>query len=223
MMALATAAIGLGASTAANATIIASCSSGASCLNGGTNVNLTTASDVPIGYGTIGIGGSEVDFTSSQGNINLDATGQATITTAVPGAPGLTSLQFELPTSSFSGAIFDLQKGDTSPIWLILTAADPTQSQTIRLDTVTGSNWFYIVADPGVTFTRAVFTTIQDPNCVSNCAAAGAFDSFKQLRIFEGAGATALPEPTTWGLMLLGFGGIGMAMRRRRMPLAQLA
>lgn len=34
----------------------------------------------------------------------------------------------------------------------------------------------------------------------------------------------AVPEPATWALMLLGFGGIGMAMRRRRQPtLAQVA
>lgn len=34
----------------------------------------------------------------------------------------------------------------------------------------------------------------------------------------------AVPEPATWGLMLLGFAGIGMAMRRRREGrLAQLA
>lgn len=34
----------------------------------------------------------------------------------------------------------------------------------------------------------------------------------------------AVPEPATWALMLLGFGGIGFAMRRRRQPaLAQLA
>ena len=26
----------------------------------------------------------------------------------------------------------------------------------------------------------------------------------------------AVPEPATWAMMLLGFGGIGMAMRRRR-------
>lgn len=34
-----------------------------------------------------------------------------------------------------------------------------------------------------------------------------------------------VPEPATWGMMLLGFGGIGMAMRRRRRSqgLAQIA
>ena len=36
--------------------------------------------------------------------------------------------------------------------------------------------------------------------------------------------AAAVPEPATWGLMLLGFGGMGLALRRRRRPrLAQLA
>jgi hypothetical protein len=34
----------------------------------------------------------------------------------------------------------------------------------------------------------------------------------------------AVPEPATWGLMLLGFGGMGMMLRRRRRPtLAQIA
>jgi len=29
---------------------------------------------------------------------------------------------------------------------------------------------------------------------------------------------TAVPEPATWGMMLLGFGAVGLAMRRRRRP-----
>jgi hypothetical protein len=34
---------------------------------------------------------------------------------------------------------------------------------------------------------------------------------------------TAVPEPWTWAMMVLGFGGMGIALRRRRMGLAQVA
>jgi hypothetical protein len=36
--------------------------------------------------------------------------------------------------------------------------------------------------------------------------------------------AAPVPEPATWAMMLLGFGAMGMVIRRRRKPvLAQLA
>ncbi len=41
----------------------------------------------------------------------------------------------------------------------------------------------------------------------------------------EGSGVVLhppVPEPATWAMMLVGFGGIGMAMRRRRKPEARL-
>jgi len=41
---------------------------------------------------------------------------------------------------------------------------------------------------------------------------------------FSATATAAVPEPATWGLMLLGFGAIGFTMRRRRRPvLAQVA
>ena len=38
----------------------------------------------------------------------------------------------------------------------------------------------------------------------------------RQIRIGGLAAVTAVPEPSTWALMLLGFGGMGVAMRRTR-------
>ena len=55
------------------------------------------------------------------------------------------------------------------------------------------------------------------------------YASLSQLNNTSGEGTqvnSAVPEPGTWGLMLLGFGGIGVSLRRRRRtskPLMQFA
>jgi hypothetical protein len=52
----------------------------------------------------------------------------------------------------------------------------------------------------------------------------GTADSIRQVRIIPGLGGAAVPEPGTWAMMLIGFGGIGYSMRRRRRTfLAQAA
>ena len=37
------------------------------------------------------------------------------------------------------------------------------------------------------------------------------------------AATSAVPEPATWGMMLLGFGAVGFSLRRKRVTLAQAA
>jgi hypothetical protein len=58
----------------------------------------------------------------------------------------------------------------------------------------------------------------------------GSLESISNIRFQYGTALTdthfgsGVPEPATWAMMLLGFGGIGVSMRRRRKPgLAQLA
>lgn len=54
-------------------------------------------------------------------------------------------------------------------------------------------------------------------------AANGSFQDLEQARfggIVDTAAAAVVPEPETWALMILGFGGIGAVLRRRRRQLA---
>jgi hypothetical protein len=41
------------------------------------------------------------------------------------------------------------------------------------------------------------------------------FNSVSTVTLFQ-TGSTAVPEPGTWAMMLIGFGAVGVAMRRRR-------
>jgi hypothetical protein len=75
-----------------------------------------------------------------------------------------------------------------------------------------GTNEFWRLANP-VTLDPSTYTlTINGNN--SGAGSLGGSITIRQ----------AVPEPATWAMMLLGFGAVGFAMRRRRAPvLAQVA
>ena len=103
----------------------------------------------------------------------------------------------------------------------------------------TGTVSFSLLDDSGTTFTsdangdfifdltngqnRFAFQAINGQSIagLSFDVANGGVSSVRQIRI---SSAAVVPEPATWGMMLLGFGAIGFAMRRKRRPaLMQLA
>jgi hypothetical protein len=91
-----------------------------------------------------------------------------------------------------------------------LSAGPGGATEAFDLTASQGSNIFNIVAPTGTAFTSATFTST-----------GGGFADFKQLRLTT-ASMTAVPEPGTWAMMLLGFGGLGVAMRRRRRDTSRL-
>jgi len=201
--ALATAAIALGTATSANAAAtLQLCTSGASCVSDTTNVNLGAFTNASLVTGTVGIGGPTVNFTSNGGATNLNTnTGAATIFTT-SGAL-LNQLTFTLLSGSFTAAEFNLLSGDPMSFDVTLSALGGG-STVIHVDNANGSNIFDVIAGAGESYTSASFSTTSPAG----------FTTFKQLRLVLAPGA--VPEPGTWAMMLLGFAGIGVAMRRSR-------
>lgn len=199
---IALSAVALGIATIATPAqaAISLCTSGASCITGTTNVNLNSygSGGALTVTGNVGIGGPLVSFTSTQGALNTN-TGAATVFTN-SGAL-LTNLTFTI-LSGFTAAEFNLENGDPRSFTVNITdSAGETFSQLIS--NLNGSNVFNIIAPTGTVYTSATITT-----------SGGGFADLKQLRVITATGA--VPEPATWALMLLGFGGIGVAMRRSR-------
>ena len=95
---------------------------------------------------------------------------------------------------------------------------------TIQEVTGTGSSLSLLTSTlmPDVTY-RFTYTSNFPPCAASDtsCTGGGATSGNASFYVQN---APALPEPASWALMIVGFMGVGVAMRRRRRPaLAQLA
>jgi hypothetical protein len=160
---------------------------------------------------------SSLDFTTSTGMPS-------------PGVPGVLS-SYGAGTGSFAGVlcasgtcgsiqdIASLVVGPTSiPAFFILTGGTNGNPITFDLSGITAINR----STPGFLDVTASGSF----NWLGYDSTPGVFEFSSQgtnVTSFSFS-AQALPEPATWALMLLGFGGIGLAMRRRRRPVfAQLA
>jgi hypothetical protein len=134
------------------------------------------------------------------------------------------------PAGNFSGAV-DIFNSLSGLYSIIVSTSTP--GATITNLSLTG-----IGVPAGGTPPAGVgsFTTVGSSNSLSllvtNVAVGNYRIAFSGTAPANGAVATgnltfqvqAVPEPGTWGMMLLGFGAMGFAIRRRRRPvLAQIA
>jgi hypothetical protein len=72
-------------------------------------------------------------------------------------------------------------------------------------ENVAGENFFFAATD-----------SLQSIRQISFSSSGGGFADVRQVRVGPAAMTTAVPEPGTWAMMLVGFGAMGVAMRRRR-------
>ena len=212
---LASATAGLAAVPAQATTLFYQCGvnapSGSSCISDTSNVTLTTATNVgnlslgqSAGIGFVQPTGPGLTITTTElMGLNIEAMGQATITAA---DSRLNNITFNLNSGSYSRAEFNLNDIDNTDFFVLITSLFngvlSETSQTFNAQ-MNGSNRFGVEAVDGATLTGLTITS------------SNGFGSLTQLRIAPGTFG-AVPEPSTWALMLVGFGAIGASMRRRR-------
>ena len=195
----------LAAAVPASATVTVCTGSGQQCApQTDTNVLLTPGTNLTTVRanfnGGSGLGGT---FTSLTDALNAEGSGQATVT-ATTGL--INQLTFTASGSTFTTATFNLS-GSATDVFIEGLRSDGTAFSN-PLDPYTisqGSNFFGIVATGGDVLTgfRVQSTT--------------GFTDLRHLRLSGLAVAPgAVPEPATWAMMLIGFGGMGVALRRRR-------
>ena len=96
-----------------------------------------------------------------------------------------------------------------------------TLSLNLEADVFGGSNeHVFAFVDPTITLNDAFFTHLGLSPADFQPTFSEGEGNVASPPNFPGFGAAAAPEPATWAMMLLGFGALGAALRRRRPTLA---
>jgi hypothetical protein len=150
---------------------------------------------------------TRVTFTSNEALTGTASSGQARIFDTA--GNGFNQIGWQLQNGfGFTGNVFNIN--DLSATGVIINVEDqlantPTFSQTFNLN-LNGENFFNIAAINGEKITSVNLTAV-----------GGLFQDIRQDRI-GGVGplTAAVPESSTWAMLILGFAGIGFVAYRRR-------
>jgi hypothetical protein len=200
-------------SAASAAITIGSVTPGSSSYNGPAPTYDFDSSTPPTTGGAVLTGSDTVNLTHAQ---PLGSTGNYFVAGPTDGSPGVIDL-------SAIGDIVNISLLWGSVDWY--NTLEFLDSANNVLATFTGSD----IASPANGATADPNT---NPVVFFNLTGSSVTD-FSKLRLSSSQNAfeidniainSGVPEPATWGMMLLGFAGMGMALRRRRRPvLAQVA
>jgi len=141
-------------------------------------------------------------------------------------------LNIAAPSNINLGALDATGSGSFDLTGLLLTIAinqiDPAGTGSLPAGTLSGlvtfnsSSGMISWVNPTVTVSGYIYSVTNNPLSIvppSSCIVPGVCG----VTSIQGY-VQAVPEPATWGMMLLGFAGMGFVLRRRRQPaLAQIA
>jgi hypothetical protein len=174
------------------------------------NVLLNSATNVSTVTGTVGPSNLLVNFTSNSGSDLLSAnpSGQATISGGTGNDP-FTQLSFGLANNdTFTRAVFNINaetSGSTSILVNGININGGSFQQNFAVD-ANGENFFTVTAINGQLITGISLTAISGAT----------FDDVRQVRLGGFSTVGAVPESSTWAMMILGFAGVGFIAYRRR-------
>jgi hypothetical protein len=182
-------------------TVDASAIQGANVLfNQGTQTSTQVFGNTNLGNNTLRFTGS----TLGGGNVIAANGGQA----RVEGANNLllTQVQFGLiDFATFNNLEFNIFGGTASSVSFAITDNGGQVFNFANLALTNGENFFG--------FQGINNQTIANVSATLN---GGGVQDFRQIRLDGFAAASAVPEPGTWAMMLVGFGAVGYSMRRRK-------
>ncbi|WP_293345186.1 PEPxxWA-CTERM sorting domain-containing protein [Phenylobacterium sp.] len=147
--------------------------------------------------------GWDVLLTGEENIIATGGPGQAWVVGTDDG--GLTFLNISTPGSTFTAAEININVpngGGPPQAWSITLGGVDSDGTAFSqfFGGITNDQFFNFVATNGQVITSIDFRTSQEV-------------ALGQLRL---GGLTAVPEPATWAMMIIGFGGVGALMRRKR-------
>ncbi|WFU13753.1 PEPxxWA-CTERM sorting domain-containing protein [Bradyrhizobium sp. CB3481] len=174
------------------------------------NVLLDPATNVSLVTGTVGPNDLVVNFTSTSGTglLSANPSGQATVSGGT-GNTSLTQLSFDLANNdTFTRAVFNINAASNGSVLIHVEGVNINggffeDDFTVNAN---GQNFFTVTSINGQLMTDISLTAINGAT----------FEDVRQVRLggFETVGA--VPEPSTWAMMILGFAGVGFLAYRRR-------
>ena len=189
----------------ANAAVTLFATNGANAVSTDENVLLTSGQTGTTVFGTTNNTQAQVTFNTLNGEtVTTPANGQARIQ---PSDGSLATLEFFLtnPALAFKTFEFNLFSSVSGVQSVTLFTNGALTGQTFTNSLGNGGQFFSGAATLGDSFTKISFQT----------SGAGSTD-LRQLRL-GGVGpiSSPVPEPAAWMLMILGFAGVGFAMRKK--------
>lgn len=148
--------------------------------------------------------GTLINFTGN-GTEMLNASGGQAEISAVDGGFNYLEWVLDTPNTGYADFLLNLRKPNNTTNSVTLTFLDQAGNSYGSVFALgNGANWFRIQATDGDLISFGSLSTTAD------------ITNVRQVRVGGIDTIPAVPEPSTWAMMLGGFGLIGFSMRRRR-------